>query len=247
MLKFTGKERERKRRREDEEEEQKQRERSKQKFRRDQRAEFMLGDVPSTAPLTVGTIVLGAISKITAFDMQVWIPGGNVGYLSRSDVSDIQQSKALSTFFKVGNLIRCIIKSHEDSEIQLSARESHLNATLHYDALMAGSLISGSVKSIEDHGYFISLGSEKQVGFLPKKEVGTYLEDVKRKDLVIGEPLILSVTSVRSSSVTLSLANFETNRDAVVEDRDQSFEDIPVRQITIKRRLFILLWKSISV
>lgn len=71
-------------------------------------------------------------------------------------------------------MVRCAIislaKESGGRHIELSLRASVLNKGLSLSQLTKGSGIYGSVTSIEDHGYVVSLGLDGVTAFLPKKD-----------------------------------------------------------------------------
>jgi rRNA biogenesis protein RRP5 len=113
------------------------------------------------------------------------------------DIPDLQ------AFFQVGQIVRCIITQLEEEErysrVELSLRSSLINKDLTLDVMSPGMLLTGCVKSKEDHGYVISFGtSDKSTGFLPLKQT-------EGKQFVVGQPIECSVVSINKATKMLSV------------------------------------------
>ncbi|CAN6476370.1 unnamed protein product [Victoria cruziana] len=144
-----------------------------------------------------GMKMLGVISEVNSKDLVVSLPGGLRGYVRAEEASDLltenklkevsfhisarqrkneAESSALLSVFIVGQLVPCVVLDveHHDGKdnkrILLSLRLSLLQKGLTLDMVQKGMVINANVKSIEDHGYILHLGSSSFSGFLPRSE-----------------------------------------------------------------------------
>ncbi|PKU28071.1 hypothetical protein llap_21625 [Limosa lapponica baueri] len=100
----------------------------------------------------------------------------------------IEDLNSLSDMYSPGTLVRCIVTSVEKSadgrrSIKLSIDPKKVNKGLNASALASGMLLSGSVSSVEDHGYLIDIGVRGAHAFLPRQKAQNYIKAVKREDL----------------------------------------------------------------
>lgn len=74
-------------------------------------------------------------------------------------------------------VVRCaVLKAAKEAggrHIELSLRSSVVNKGLSLSQLSTGSGVYGTVASVEDHGYVVSLGLEGVAAFLPMKDATT--------------------------------------------------------------------------
>ncbi|XP_031485662.1 rRNA biogenesis protein RRP5 [Nymphaea colorata] len=144
-----------------------------------------------------GMKMLGVISEVNPKDLVVSLPGGLRGYVRAEEASDLlaenklneissnktarqrkneASSGTLLSVFIVGQLVPCIVldvEHHDGKEkkrILLSLRLSLLQKGLTLDLVQEGMVINANVKSIEDHGYILHLGSSSFSGFLPRSD-----------------------------------------------------------------------------
>lgn len=80
----------------------------------------------------------------------------------------------IQKYFPVGTLLKCVIIStdsskHGHSKIRLSINPDEVNSSLTPSSITPNMVISGYVKSAEDHGYAMSLGVKGVQGFLMRK------------------------------------------------------------------------------
>jgi rRNA biogenesis protein RRP5 len=126
----------------------------------------------------------------------------------------------MSQIFKVGQVIRVASITPADvasttKQLELTMRESKLNAKKDSSIQTSGNVLPVSIKSAEDHGYIISTGLSKHTGFLP-------FDNIKKhaKIAFLGQRLDLAVDTFKSNVFTFkydpSIANKPTTSDQVV-------------------------------
>lgn len=116
---------------------------------------------------------------------------------------------ALSDYFTVGQYIRCAVKEVKNANerlIVLTCKESSINHGLTLKELTNGVVITGSIKSVEDHGYMVSLGVKDSQAFLPTKNV------IPEKEYKIGQLVECYVESANKATVILTTKNVESQK-----------------------------------
>ncbi|KAG0199143.1 rRNA biogenesis protein rrp5 [Mortierella sp. GBA30] len=190
-------------------------------------------EILSFKRLTEGTKILGCISAISRArdsdlpELVVSLPNNLTGYVSISEISDelIQEAgdslPDLNNYFFVGQWVQCVIiglqygasggtaASGSDKhrrKIFLSLKPFIVNAGVKPVDIATGTLISGAVQSVEDHGYIVSLGMNGMHGFLKNSEAKMY-QRIKNNDkpLAVGQVLAFSVVSMEGNKKTVQL------------------------------------------
>ncbi|KAG0305918.1 rRNA biogenesis protein rrp5 [Dissophora globulifera] len=189
-------------------------------------------DILSFKRLTEGTKVFGCITNITVGrddlpELVIGLPNNLTGYVSISEISDelIQASgdtlPDLNDLFFIGQWVQCVIIGLQQAasggmaasgsdkhrrKILLSLRPFIANAGVKPIDIAAGTLISGAIQSVEDHGYIVSLGMSGLHGFLKNSEAKMY-QRIKNGDkpLAVGQVLTFNVVSVEGNKKTVQL------------------------------------------
>jgi rRNA biogenesis protein RRP5 len=186
---------------------------------------------------------LGCIKEINEFDVVVSLPNNLKGFIKATEISDnltkmveaeLASNKSdndddesslpkLSDLLYLGQYVRCVIIKLDESQstnkrIFLSMRESVLNRGLSLRTINAGQIMSGSITSVEDHGYIVSLGLRDAKGFLLKKNSKntrpkTAPGGETDPELQIGQPVEFVVTGVNKDNKTVFL---DANRDKIL-------------------------------
>ncbi|KAI9259298.1 hypothetical protein BY458DRAFT_440503 [Sporodiniella umbellata] len=191
--------------------------------------------------LTVGTLLLGCISRINELELFVSLPHQLVGVIPITEVSNhfstvIQhiadndeesddednEMPNLDHVFRVGQWIRCkIIRLPEVEEkskkpIELTLKPELVNEDLVAVDVTPGVTLGATVKSVEDHGYVLDLGVKDLMSFLPKKESESYIEKYnKGNELVVGQYVECLVEKKNNRTVQLSLDRTKISTRAV--------------------------------
>ncbi|KAF9346551.1 rRNA biogenesis protein rrp5 [Mortierella sp. AD094] len=189
-------------------------------------------EILSFKRLTEGTKVLGCITDIThGYDnlpeLVVALPNNLTGYVNISEISD-ELIKAsgdilpnLKEHFFIGQWVQCVIiglqkgasggtaASGSDKhrrKIFLSMKPFIVNAGVKPIDIAAGTLISGAIQSVEDHGYIVSLGMHGLHGFIKNSEAKMY-QRIKNNDkpLAVGQVLAFNVLSMEGNKKTVQL------------------------------------------
>ncbi|GMM31738.1 Rrp5 protein [Martiniozyma asiatica (nom. inval.)] len=112
----------------------------------------------------------------------------------------------LKFHFQVGQWIRGQVVSNVDEKqrkrIELTIDPSKVNSSLdEKEDLTQNNVIQASVKSIEDHGIVLNIGSNfKKSGFISKKEIGDIIENIQ-----IGSVLLLTITKTNERAITCKI------------------------------------------
>lgn len=166
------------------------------------------------------TYLLGFVKEINDLYISVSLPHNFKGHLKITQLTDTLLEKLenefgdddendeiprLEDFLSIGQMIPCNVLDHEQKGnthiVQVTTRESYINEHLTFRSLKKGMSVYGSIKSVEDHGYIVSLGIRNCNAFLPKKTD----EDGPR--LRVGTPMNFIITSVKKDSNTVFLSD----------------------------------------
>jgi hypothetical protein len=175
--------------------------------------------------VTPGSLFLCAVKSIGTHHLTVSLPFNLTGMVKLDQVSD-EYFQALNgadgpppampplkdTFTK-GQLIHCYVlelSAGNSKHVELSMRASLFNSGLSLDQCETGCTIYGTVRSVEDHGYVLSMGlsGTAATGFLPLEErypKATKGGAMALRALTVGEPLLTKVVSINTSSNVLKL------------------------------------------
>lgn len=143
--------------------------------------------------ISPGMKLLGVVSEVNEKDLEVSLPGGLRGLVRAADAFDPvlndednvdNEENLLPTIFHIGQLVACVVLHLDDDKkesgkrkIWLSLRLSLVHTGFTLDSIQAGMVLTGYVKSVEDHGYILHFGLSSFMGFLPRKsEAGVEVE-----------------------------------------------------------------------
>lgn len=138
-----------------------------------------------------GMVFLGRVSKATEYELIVSIPGGLIGRVQVTDLSEsymyLLQSlinskntqsselKSLPDLYAPGDYVVCYVKSvNPDGKwlYTLSLEPQLINKNIDSSYLVKGMKIVCTIKSIEEHGYVIDTGIANVTAFIATKDVG---------------------------------------------------------------------------
>ncbi|XP_063056159.1 protein RRP5 homolog isoform X2 [Engraulis encrasicolus] len=171
--------------------------------------------------LKVGTMMLGCIKYVNDFEMVIGLPSGLTGFMPITNISDsytkaisdklnsgenTEDFTALPHLFSPGGVVRCVVSSLEENKggmtiTKLSINPKEVNKALTAGSLKPGMVISGSVESIEDHGYLIDIGLTTTKAFLPKPAAKSSKEDLR-----VGEYLECLLEEVKNEGRLVRLS-----------------------------------------
>ena len=130
--------------------------------------------------------MLGYVQDIKSSELIVSLPGlGNFGHVRLANISrvytdtlaakiddnnndDAPAAASLLDMYSKGDLVRCKVLAFVDKKLMLSIAPEHVNAACSSSGsghLVEGVVMSGAVKSREDHGYTVDLGLASTTAF----------------------------------------------------------------------------------
>ncbi|KAG5341859.1 RRP5 protein, partial [Acromyrmex heyeri] len=165
----------------------------------------------SKTMLHEGLILLGRVSEISEYDLIVSLPGGLLGRVQATDLSQsytnllqdiinakVVQSnefKPLPDLFNLGDYVTCYVKSinFEDKwSYSLSMEPQLINQNVHASYLVKDMKVICTVKSIEDHGYIIDIGVANVRAFLSTEDID------KGKQYFPGTQLLCAIKEIKT-------------------------------------------------
>ncbi|NWS21645.1 RRP5 protein, partial [Pachyramphus minor] len=194
-------------------------------------------------------LLLGCIKEVSDYELVISLPNGLLGFVPVTQISDayskllsqqVAQGKlpeglnSLLDMYSPGTLVRCIVTSVEKSDdgrrsIKLSIDPKKINKGLNTSALATGMLLSGSVSSVEDHGYLIDIGVSGTHAFLPHEKAKNYIKALKRgPDLKIGQNLTCVIVEVKNEGrvVRLSVDRSEVAASLATEKQNWALSNL---------------------
>ncbi|NWR86069.1 RRP5 protein, partial [Furnarius figulus] len=204
-------------------------------------------------------LLLGCIKEVSDYELVISLPNGLSGFVPITQISDAY-SKLLSKqvaqgelpeglnslldMYSPGTLVRCIVASIEKGDdgrrsIKLSIDPKKVNKGLNASALTTGMLLSGSVSSVEDHGYLIDIGVIGTHAFLPHEKAKNYIKAAKRgPDLKIGQNLNCVIVEVKNEGrvVHLSIDRSEVAASLATEKQNWSLSTL-LPGLVVKARI----------
>uniref|UniRef100_A0A8C5THM6 Protein RRP5 homolog n=1 Tax=Malurus cyaneus samueli TaxID=2593467 RepID=A0A8C5THM6_9PASS len=199
--------------------------------------------------LSEGMLLLGCIKEVSDYELTISLPNGLSGFVPVTQISDayskllskqvaqgelLEELSSLPDLYSPGTLVRCIVTSIEKSDdghrsVKLSIDPKKVNKGLSSTALAAGMLLSGSVSSLEDHGYLIDIGVTGTHAFLPHQKAKNYIKAVKKgPDLRIGQSLNCLVVEVKNEgrAVCLSIDRSEVAASTATERQNWTLSNL---------------------
>ncbi|NXF82226.1 RRP5 protein, partial [Sclerurus mexicanus] len=194
-------------------------------------------------------LLLGCIKEVSDYELVISLPNGLSGFVPITQISDAYSKllskqvaqgelpeglNSLSDMYSPGTLVRCIVASIEKGDdgrrsIKLSIDPKKVNKGLNASALTTGMLLSGSVSSVEDHGYLIDIGVIGTHAFLPHEKAKNYIKAAKRgPDLKIGQNLNCVIMEVKNEGrvVRLSIDRSEVAASLATEKQNWSLSTL---------------------
>ncbi|NXS07016.1 RRP5 protein, partial [Neodrepanis coruscans] len=194
-------------------------------------------------------LLLGCIKEVTDYELVISLPNGLSGFVPITQISDAyskllsmqvaqgdlpEDLNSLPDVYSPGTLVRCIVTSVEKSDdgrrsIKLSVDPRKVNKGLNASALATGMLLSGSVSSVEDHGYLIDIGVIGTHAFLPHEKAKSYIKAAKRgPELKIGQNLNCVIVEVKNEGrvVRLSIDRSEVAASLATERQNWALSNL---------------------
>lgn len=143
--------------------------------------------------LSIGMKMLGIVKETRSTLAMISLQNNLVGVVERSQISDEVEDAIPSEILRVGAAVRCVVvklnnerKGGTGKRLELSLKASLVNKGLSHENVTPASVLWGSVRSIEDHGYIIGLGIAGMSGFCTFAEgLGT----LEAPALCLGQPI----------------------------------------------------------
>ncbi|EFN87453.1 Protein RRP5-like protein, partial [Harpegnathos saltator] len=191
----------------------------------------------SNATICEGMIILCRISEITEYELIISIPGGLLGCVKLTDLSepytdllqdiihtkDVQSDefKSLSELYNLGDYVVCYVKKIDSDGkwlYNLSLEPQLINQNVNNTNLVTGTKIVCTVKSIEDHGYVIDTGIANVRAFLASKYVseekkyfpGNQIMCVIKEIKTVDQVSILTLSAKRKTVNKVSTHDIES-------------------------------------
>ncbi|XP_054974742.1 protein RRP5 homolog isoform X2 [Sorex araneus] len=195
--------------------------------------------------LCEGMRILGCVKEVKQLELVVSLPNGLQGFVQVTEICDAYTKKlseqmaqeeplkevaSLPELFSPGMLVRCVVSSLGTTEkgkqtVKLSLNPKKVNDVLSADALKPGMLLTGTVSSLEDHGYLVDIGIAGARAFLPLKKVQ---EKSKGAKLQVGQYLNCTIEEVKGSGgvVRLSVGHAEGSAALATEEQNWTLNNL---------------------
>ena len=156
-----------------------------------------------------GDKVTGAIKSITDFGIFIGLPGGIDGLVHLSDLSWSSLGEEAKQAFKKGDEIEAIVLSIDVEKERISLGIKQLDGdpfTTFVATHDKNSLVNGTVKSVDQRGAVIDLGSEVE-GYLRVAEFSRERTEDLSQHLKVGETIETIIINVdrKTRSINLSV------------------------------------------
>ncbi|XP_068954963.1 protein RRP5 homolog [Petaurus breviceps papuanus] len=197
----------------------------------------------SIETLSEGMRLLGCVKEVNNLELVVSLPNGLWGYVQATNICDAYTKKLneqvdleepledlapLSRLFQPGMLVRCVVSSlnsaSKKKSIKLSLNPKDVNKVLSPGALKPGMLLTGTVHSVEDHGYLVDIGVGGTKAFLPWQKDQEYVKQKnKGTKLHVGQYLNCLIEEVKGSGGSVHLSTIQSEVSAAVATEEQNW------------------------
>ncbi|CRK35725.1 hypothetical protein BN1708_001355, partial [Verticillium longisporum] len=149
-----------------------------------------------------GNVSIAAISDVVTAKIQQAAEASDDDDDS-ADEGDDDDDIELNSLFEVGQYVRAYVLSTKEGEgsgkknhIELSLRPEDANSGMSKNDVVANATVMAAVTSVQDHGYEMELGvdNKKLKGFLPKKDVGSEVDELRLQPGAVSLCLVKSVS-----------------------------------------------------
>ncbi|PNH39385.1 hypothetical protein VD0004_g7497 [Verticillium dahliae] len=149
-----------------------------------------------------GNVSIAAISDVVTAKIQQAAEASDDDDDS-ADEGDDDDDIELNSLFEVGQYVRAYVISTKEGEgsgkknhIELSLRPEDANSGMSKNDVVANATVMAAVTSVQDHGYEMELGvdNKKLKGFLPKKDVGSEVDELRLQPGAVSLCLVKSVS-----------------------------------------------------
>lgn len=206
-------------------------------------------EILSIGSLCEGMRILGCVKEVNELELVISLPNGLQGFVQVTDICDAYTQKLneqvaqeepledllrLPDLFSPGMLVRCVVSSLDITEkgkknVRLSVNPKHVNKVLSAEALRPGMLLTGTVSSLEDHGYLVDIGVGGTRAFLSLQKAQEYIRQKnKGAKLKVGQYLTCLVEEVKSNGgvVGLSIEHLEISSAVATEEQSWNLNNL---------------------
>jgi small subunit ribosomal protein S1 len=156
-----------------------------------------------------GDRVKGQIKSITDFGVFIGLPGGIDGLVHLSDLSWSEQGEQAVHNYKKGEEVEAVVLAIDTERERISLGIKQLGGdpfTNFAGRHEKGSIVKGTVKSVDARGAVIDLGDETE-GYLRASEISSERVEDATTQLNVGDTVEAQITSVdrKNRSIQLSI------------------------------------------
>ncbi|KAI4551052.1 hypothetical protein MJT46_020156, partial [Ovis ammon polii x Ovis aries] len=200
-----------------------------------------------------GMRILGCVKEVNELELVISLPNGLQGYVQVTEICDayteklneqvaqeepLQDLVGLPELFSPGMLVRCVVSSLDTTKwgkknVMLSLNPKNVNRVLSAETLKPGMLLTGTVSSLEDHGYLVDIGVSGARAFLPLQKAQEYIRqknkgEGKKDKLKVGQYLNCLIEEVKGSGgvVTLSIGHSEVSAAIATEEQSWTLNSL---------------------
>ncbi|XP_031246466.1 protein RRP5 homolog [Mastomys coucha] len=206
-------------------------------------------EILSLESLCEGMRILGCVKEVNELELVVSLPNGLQGFVQVTEICDAYTQKLneqvaqeepledllrLPELFSPGMLVRCVVSSLDvtatgKKSIKLSVNPRRVNKVLSAEALRPGMLLTGTVSSLEDHGYLVDIGVGGTRAFLSLQKAQEYIRQKnKGANFKVGQYLTCLVEEVKSNGgvVALSIEHSRVSSAFATEEQSWSLNNL---------------------
>ncbi|XP_037353757.1 protein RRP5 homolog [Talpa occidentalis] len=194
--------------------------------------------------LCEGMRILGCVKEVNELELVISLPNGLQGFVQVTEICDTYTKKlneqvaqeeplkdlvGLPELFSPGMLVRCVVSSLVVKEkgkrnVRLSLNPQKVNKVLSAEALKPGMLLTGTVSSLEDHGYLVDIGVGGTRAFLPLKNAQEYIRQKnKGAKLKVGQYLNCVIEKVKGNGGVVSLSIGHSDVSVAIATEEQNW------------------------
>ncbi|XP_044772530.1 protein RRP5 homolog [Neomonachus schauinslandi] len=199
--------------------------------------------------LCEGMRILGCVKEVNELELVISLPNGLRGFVQVTEICDAYTKKlseqvaqeeplkdlvSLPELFSPGMLVRCVVSSVGITErgkksVKLSLNPKNVNKVLSAEALKPGMLLTGTVSSLEDHGYLVDIGVCGARAFLPLQKAQEYIRQKnKGATLKVGQYLNCIIEEVKGNGgvVGLSIGHSAVSTAVATEEQNWTLNNL---------------------
>ncbi|XP_020823426.1 protein RRP5 homolog isoform X1 [Phascolarctos cinereus] len=196
----------------------------------------------SIETLSEGMRLLGCVKEVNNLELVVSLPNGLWGYVQATNICDAYTKKLneqvdqeepledlapLSKLFQLGMLVRCVVSSLNSASkksIRLSLNPKDVNGVLSPGSLKPGMVLTGTVHSVEDHGYLVDIGVGGTKAFLPWQKDQEYIKQKNRgTKLHVGQYLNCLIEEVKGNGGSVHLSTIQSEVTVAIATEEQNW------------------------